>query len=398
LFLIVFATTAVLTFSSLVALTPAALAPEIATALGLPASVVGFQISLVYAGAMVTSLIGGALTQRIGASRGSQVALILLGGGAALAAFPAAITIALASLLIGFGYGMTNPGASHLLVRFTPSERRGLIFSIKQTGVPLGGVLAGACAPALALLVGWQWALMALALMALVGAALLQLKRAAWDDDRDPKARLIGSPFAGVGLVWANRPLRYLSLVGMCFSCVQLCLSAFTVTLLVEDLSLGLVQAGLIMSAVQVSGVAGRVCWGWTADRIGSGTATLVLAGAMTTAGTLATALMTSAWPVPAVTGVLILFGFSALGWNGVYLAEVARLAPAGEVARASGGSLFFTFSGVLLGPTAFAGLHALIESYTLSFAALAAVAGAGVGFVVLAKRVGAQPAVTTTS
>lgn len=384
---VLLATTAALTFAAMTALFPAAIAPALGAALGVPAALVGMQISLVYAGAMTSSLIGGALTRRLGACRATQAALVLLGGGVALAAAPSLAAFALASVLIGLGYGMTNPAASHLLARFTPGGRRGLVFSIKQTGVPLGGVLAGALAPALALGLGWQGALLALLLPALLGVLLLQPRRAAWDADREPQAAWLASPLADLRLVWRHGPLRLLSLGGFCFAAIQLSLSVFTVTLLVEDLAVPLVQAGLVMSAVQITGAVGRLFWGWFADRLHSGLVTLLLAALVTATGAVATAAMTPAWPLTAVVAVLCAFSFSALGWNGVYLAEVSRLAPPDAVARASGGSLFFTFGGVLVGPPAFSALRLLLGSYSLTFGALLLVAGAGFACVLLARR-----------
>jgi hypothetical protein len=37
-----------------------------------------------------------------------------------------------------------------LLARFTPPDRRNIVFSLKQTGVPLGGILTAAVTPAIA--------------------------------------------------------------------------------------------------------------------------------------------------------------------------------------------------------------------------------------------------------
>lgn len=383
----VVATTGALTYAAMTALYPSALAPEIAPHLGVTPSLVGLQISIVYGGATLSTLFGGTLTGRFGACRATQLAMLLIGAGAALACLGSLAAFAIGSGLTGIGYGLTTPAASHLLMRVVPPKRRTLIFSIKQTGVPLGGVLAGATAPALALAFGWRGAFLCMASLALGVTLWLQRRRDAWDTDRNPAAPLLRSPLNDIRLVWNSRPLRFLSLAGLCFSAVQLCLSAFTVTMLVGDLGVGLVKAGLVMSAVQVSGVAGRVAWGWVGDRRRSGTGALILAAVVTMACALATTLMSPAWPLPVILGVLCLMGFSALGWNGVYLAEAARLAPAGAVARASGGSLFFTFSGVLMGPPAFAALHGLFGSYHRIFAALAAVAAVGLGLILLVRR-----------
>ena len=53
-------------------------------------------------------------------------------------------------------------------------------------------------------------------------------------------------------------------------------------------------------------------------------------------------------WLLLAVIG---LFGASAVGWDGVYLAEVARQAPPSQASVVTGGTLFITFRGVVLGP-----------------------------------------------
>lgn len=387
----VVATTGVCTYAAMTALFPAAMAPEVAAGLGVTSGFVALQISVVYAGAMLTSLLGGTLIQRIGACRASQVALILIGAGAGTATAGAIATFAIGSFLIGLGYGLTNPAASHLLMRFAPAHRRRIIFSVKQTGVPLGGVLAGAIAPGFALALGWQGALGAVAALAALLVLLLQPARPRWDEDRDPTARLVRSPFADIRLVWSVRSLRLLSLAGPCFASIQLSLSAFTVTLLVDDMGIGIVKAGLIMSAVQIAGVAGRVAWGWVGDAVRSGAVAICLVTVVTIAGAAAVSLMTPAWPQPLVVLVLCTLGFSALGWNGVYLAEVARLAPGGVVARASGGALFFTFSGVLVGPPAFSTLAGIFGSYARSFSVLAAVAALGLGLVLAGSAGGGR-------
>ena len=56
----------------------------------------------------------------------------------------------------------------------------------------------------------------------------------------------------------------------------------------------------------------------------------------------------------------------TASGWNGVFLAEVARLAPEGRVGEATGAVLMFGFAGLVLGPLAMAGVAAAAN---LSFA-----------------------------
>jgi MFS family permease len=56
-----------------------------------------------------------------------------------------------------------------------------------------------------------------------------------------------------------------------------------------------------------------------------------------------------------------------------VFLAEVARLAPEGRVAILTGGTQFFTFAGVLIGPPLFGAIASLTGRYGAGFAAAAA-------------------------
>ncbi|CAA7613947.1 MFS transporter [Magnetospirillum sp. UT-4] len=364
---------------ALAMLTLPAIAPEMAPALGVPARLVGWWISLSYGMAMLTSLMGAVLVRRLGAARTTQLALLLMCAGTLANAVAWLPAILAGAVLVGLGYGMTNPAASHLLAQRAAARHRNLVFSIKQTGVPLGGTVAGLMAPALTVAFGWQAAPAAVAVLGLGLAAAVMPARAAWDADRDPTAPLKANPFEGLAVIWRAPALRGLSLAGFAYAAVQLSLSTFLVTMLVADLGWTLVEAGLLLSAVQVTGVAGRILSGLVADRLAGGRPTLIGLGLFTAGFAVATGALAAGSPVVAVYGVLVCYGTAALGWNGVYLAEVAHAAPPGQIPRVTGASLFFTYGGVLVGPPAFAALQGLTGSYTATYAlaAIPALAGA---------------------
>jgi MFS family permease len=60
------------------------------------------------------------------------------------------------AFIMGLGYGPVTPASSHLLARNAPLGIMALVFSIKQTGVPLGGAMAGAIVPHLVIFCGWR--------------------------------------------------------------------------------------------------------------------------------------------------------------------------------------------------------------------------------------------------
>jgi MFS family permease len=379
------------TLVTMSAVVPSAISPALAQTLGVRTGLIGYQIAIVYGAAMATSSVGGLWVRRWGACRISQVALALCAGGALLAAISSLFTIAAGSALIGLGYGLTNPSSSHLLGKLASPGNRNLIFSIKQTGVPLGGIAAGLIAPPLAVFFGepWPFAVTAIALVILI--VMLQPLRAAWDADRDPAVAIMLSPLGAVRSLWRAPVLRWLSVAAFCFAAMQLCLSSFAVALMVEDLGFGLIIAGAVLSAVQAAGFFGRIAWGWLADRLGNGLLVLMIVACVTTAGAVATSALFAGIDNRAVYAILIGFGFAAIGWNGVFLAEVARRGPPLSTGSATGAALVFTFAGVLAGPPAFTLLHGVIGSFTTTFGLMAALPAAGFLLLLLARRAAAE-------
>jgi sugar phosphate permease len=259
-----------------------------------------------------------------------------------------------------------------------------LVFSIKQTGVPLGGMMAGAIVPLLLLIMNWQASLVVVAVACVLCVVLSQPLRREFDADRQVGQPLrLGSFAQPIRLVLAHRVLATMAGCSFVFSMVQLSLSTYLVTYLYDDLSYGLVGAGVALSFTQAGGVIGRVAWGYVADRWLGASQTLALLGGVMALSALVTAFLTATTPQIWVWVILTIFGASAIGWNGVYLAEVARQAPQGKASMATGGTLAFTFLGVVLGAPVFGALSSFFGTYRAGFFALM-VAAAVCGLVLL--------------
>jgi MFS family permease len=376
------ATTAIQAVAACAALAVPAISPVIAAQLDVPASTVGTYLSLLYAGASTAALAGGGVVLRYGAIRLSQACLVLCAGGLLLTLALAVewrwvglMVAALSALLIGVGYGPITPASSHVLARTTKRDRMALVFSIKQTGVPAGTALAGLIVPPLTVAFGWQTALFAVALACIAVAWLAQPLRAPLDADRDRSARLSAAGLAsGLALVLRAPALRTMALVSFVYAGMQMSVSGFIVAYLHAEIGLGLVAAGTALTAANVAGVVARIAWGGVSDRSGRPRATLALIGVLMAAASLLAAGFTAQWPMAAILAASAALGATAIGWNGVYLSEVARLAPPGEAGRATGGCLFFTFVGVVVLPFLFGWLQRASGSYALCFAVAAAV------------------------
>jgi MFS family permease len=371
--LILAVTLAIQAMVSMALLTLPVMAPVVSEAVGVSTVFVGVYVAIVYVGAILASLAAGTAVARFGAIRVSQAGLLICALGLALCAVNSVTVIALGALLIGIGYGPVTPASSHLLARTTPAHRLSLVFSVKQTGVPLGGALAGLVVPSLLLLTNWQGALLLVSLACLVCALTAQPMRQDMDSDRNPNCHLaLGNLAQPLRMVISHRALAMLAVCSFFFSATQLSLVTYLVTYLHDSLGQGLVAAGVGLSVAQFAGVGGRVFWGYVSDRfLGARRMLATLAALMAVSG-VATALLSANMPGFLMMGILGVFGASAIGWNGVYLAEVARQAPKGQASLATGGTLAFTFLGVVFGPPLFGALSGWFGSYRAGYAALA--------------------------
>jgi MFS family permease len=350
-----------------------AMAPRVAEAVGVSAAYIGLYVAVAYLGAILASLASGAAVARYGSIRTSQAGLVVCAAGLALCTVPVPAALIVGAVLVGLGYGPITPASSHLLARTTPAHRMSLVFSIKQTGVPLGGALAGAIVPTLQLRFGWQLALLLVGAACIACALVAQSLRAGFDDDRNPARPLaLGNILEPVRLVLGEPMLRMLAWCSLVFSVAQLSLTTYLVTFLTDSLAYGLVAAGALLSISQLGGVLGRVWWGWVADRWTGARPTLAFLGGLMAASALATAFLPAGAPHLLVMAILFVFGASAIGWNGIYLAEVARQSPPGKAGMATGGTLAITFLGNVLGPPLFGGLSGAFGGYRASFIALA--------------------------
>ena len=353
-------------------LTLPVMAPVAAKALEVSPALVGVYVAITYAGAMFASLTSGTTVSRLGPIRVSQLGLILCAIGLCLCAVPWLPAIGLGALLIGLGYGPITPASSQILARTTQPSQMALVFSIKQTGVPVGAMMAGAIVPSLMLGIDWQWSLVVVAMACVVSAALSQPLREALDDLRQASLTFQMSTLTTpLRMVLGHRALSTMAACSFMFSMVQMSLTTYLVTYLHDDLAYGMVSAGLLLSVTQMGGIGGRIAWGLVADRWLGAQKTLALLAILMASSALATALLLPTLPLWGIWAILLVFGASAIGWNGVYLAEVARQAPEGKASVATGGTLTFTFLGVVIGPPLFGALSSAFGTYRAGFLAL---------------------------
>jgi len=352
-------------------------APRIAEALDLDPALIGAYMAMLNGIAIVSATFGSSFIPRHGALRISQISLILVGCALALAATGEVWLIALCALLIGTGSAPSTPASSHLLARYSPPRLAPLIFSIKQTGVPLGGVAAGLLIPFLVIELGWQGALLVAGALSAGFGLLIQPLRASFDSDREPSRTVaLGAMLANVRAVLRTPELRELSVAAAVFVGVQTVYAGFFVLYLVRDVGLSLTAAGAVFAISQATAVAARILAGWSAGRFVPTRALLGGMGVVMAAAAFASATFGTGWTASEVAAVAIVYACTAFGWNGVLWAEVARRAPDGEVGTMTGVLISIAFMAAMVFPAAFGVLLSVTDSYAVGFAAAGLPAG----------------------
>ncbi|HXO91391.1 MAG TPA: MFS transporter [Stellaceae bacterium] len=360
------------TFASVGKVLPAVVAPLVIAELHADPAWVGVYYGVSAAASLFAQMGCGSFIVRYGALRMSQVSLMLLGGGMAVAVEGSVPGFGASAIIGGGGAAVSTPTSSQLLGRVSPPRLAPLVFSIKQTAVPAGVLICGFLGPAMAGALGWRGAILATAMACVACAAILQPLRARFDDDRVPSRRFRLSDFrTTVASVLKARDLRRLSFACFAFNGVQSVFTAYFVTYLVA-LGYELAAAGFLFSVVVAVAVPCRILWGW----LGSFHVKprLVMAGlALGMAGSVVvTGLFTPAWPMAAMGLVVGVLSATAMSWHGILLSETARLAPAGRAGAVTGGVLSFGQIGAFLGPSAFSLLLHLTGGYAAGWAVCA--------------------------
>ena len=385
--------------------TPSVLAPVIAGEIGVGAQHVGWLVSLAYLAAMLSGLNGGWLALRHGSVRTSQGALAASAGGMCLMAAGHPLLLLPGALLLGVGYGLTNPAAADILSRHAPPARRGLFFSIKQTGVPLGVALAGLAMPALLALMRWPSAVLVLAAVIALTALTLGPTRRRLELAHEPApstgqapASVRDSPastgdaatsagasaaprfvdtlrtrlIAPLREVMAFPPTRQLAITSLIYALIQVSFLTFLVSMLKIEHHYTLALAASLLAASQAASVVARIGWGHVADRWVDPTRLLGMLGLAMAASMLMLGLAPADTPSIAMLGITLACAATAVSWNGVYFADLVRHVAPHKVAQTTGATQFLTFLGGMSGTAIFAGLVSLTGSYSAVFAGLA--------------------------
>jgi MFS family permease len=352
------------------------LAPAMSADFEWSGSSIGYLTASNSLGSLVILMAGSAMFKQIGGMRTLQLTLLV--GVAAMAwLLTPSLTIAfIACLIMGFSGGAANPAGSEVLQKYSPPGKRNLMFSIKQAGVPLGGVIAGLLIPLLVLLLGWRVALFFCALIILIPTLMTWRLSAGMDNTPSRKEHFFHFPTreslrtltVPLASLKHSKDLIKVSIVGALFAIPQSCWFTFTVIYLVDKLDYSLALAGAVFAVMQTGGVIGRIVLGWLSDYLRSPNATLRGAAVFSAVTTILLGFTSTEWPLWSVITLAFIAGCSAASWNGVQIAEVARYSPAEMISETAAGSSILVNLVNMTAPALFALFVASTGRYDYAF------------------------------
>ena len=292
----------------------------------------GIALAVFFASAAAASIIGGRLTQRLGAAvalrAGVSVAAV-----ANLAIALQARSLATLCLLLGvagLGNAISQPAANLLIADRLPRDRLGFAIGLKQSGMPFATLLGGLAVPVLAQTLGWESAYVAAAAVAVVAAALVSGERTS-------------SPPPGTRQK-PETPIRMLAFLGfgMFFGAAAAgALGSFLVSS-AEASGLSAGQAGILLAFGSACGITVRISMGAHADRHPGHHLRTV--SAMLTLGAGAFLILAIHGSVSSIIGTPLAFA-TGWAWPGLFNLAVVRANP-----KAAGSATGITQTGVYLG------------------------------------------------
>jgi MFS family permease len=245
----------------------------------------------------------------------------------------------------GLANALLQPATNLAVARGIPTDRQGLAFGLKLMNGPTATLLAGLSASLIATTVGWRWAFVTLACLALV---FFVVRPPGWRSQAPYVPEADDGPDAAVGTL-------ALIAVGCAFATTA---GASLVGFYVESAvagGLSVSAAGFMLVAGSVVGTVARAAWGWLVDGRHSrgfggwfGLTVLLLV-----VGGLAFVLLgVRAGPVVLLVATVLAFA-AGWGWPGLLLFSVVRASPSAP-GKATGIVIVGTSSGGVVGPAVF--------------------------------------------
>jgi predicted MFS family arabinose efflux permease len=335
--------------------------------LGLSAFVTGIVVASFALGRIAGAYAAGLAADRLGEQR------TLLVGGLATAALT---MVAVASplplfvpllILAGAAGASATPAGGRLVLLAFPKNRRGFALGIRQTGIPVAGLIAAATLPWIAHVSNWRWALAAAACVTTLAAVPLLTLRSM------PRPPRPAGPQRHIG---RNRNLVLLTLWGCLIVTGQYALVAFLALDLNQGSGLTLAEGSILVVVANAAGVIGRIVWGLVSDRHAGGNrkSFLLAINIVGLVGALLLFAVPRTAPLALIGAIVAVAGLALIGYQGLWITMIAEVAGPERVGAATGFAITFVAVAIAASPPLYGLVADIAGTYRAIWAVLAAV------------------------
>ena len=364
-----------------------AMAPVIQQALDLSATEVGLLMTAYYSGQATWSLPAGAFVDRAGVGRILMMAMAGIAVGTSVVATAQGLPMLLLGMyLMGSGYSFTNPSTAKGVFDWFPQRRRATAMGAKQTGVPIGGVIAAGLG-ALAAAADWQLILIyVVAATLMFGLACMILR-----DGQSPAGALRRRPFAGLFELLRDGNYGRFAFSNLLYNFGQGNFFGF-LTLFVRDALQGSQEfASLCLGMAQATSAGARFGWGVVSDLmfggrrkrlvVGIGVASVLLLAGM--------GIAEAGWPSAVVMLFVAGLGITVASYAGLMQTLSVEAVEPHQTGSAVGYNGICTHMGAIVGPPIFGAIVDTTGSYSGGWFVTAAMVGCGALLIGLGFREG---------
>jgi sugar phosphate permease len=293
------------------------LAPALRDAYDLSLFRVGIVLDSVWIGTMLTLLPWGLLADRLGERLVLALGLSACGAALVAAAHADSFTQLVVVLAVAGAAGASvNSASGRAVMQWFPASERGFALGVRQTAIPLGGLVAAIALPILGVRSGFVFLAALCFAGAIFGSAVIREREAA-EDVLEPR-----------GLQTTLRDSRLWWLCGgsSLYVAAQIAVTGFVVLFLHDERGFSPGEAAAVLGGIQVLAAALRIGTGRWSDVLGSRIRPLRLVGL---ASSLTLALAAAVLDASAVVLVpaFVLAGGFAMSWNGLSFTAAAELA-----------------------------------------------------------------------
>ncbi len=293
----------------------------------LPKSQLGLIVTVLMLGSTLFTSTAGLAVDRFGDKTVVLIAGIVMGLALVVAAFEVRFWWLLLWLFVyGVGYAAVTPAGSHAILFFFDPRSRGTAMGIRQTGVPLGGVVGAILLPSLAATHGYTAALAAAGIVCLVTSVIAAVAYREPIQLRGERASA-RALFEGMLRIGLEKPLLLVVGVSVVLICVQVALMGFLPLTYARAAGFSTLIVAVMFGASQVAAVIGRLAWGWISDRLFGGNRLLPMG--LTCIFSAVAAIGVGSLHSPNVltaTLAACVLGFAGEGWVGLSVIAMAEI------------------------------------------------------------------------